>query len=342
MNYLKIATVINWVVIGVLFTLVMLETLFPAKGGDAASSMGRVFYYLAIFVLVVLITLNLLPFKWSRYTAFVLIAVPLFWTQFGSSISRFKRGIVDMIEAKPFFEEKERDKMARAILNGKPDRLKKYIAEFGPQLRKNAYGYPLLEMAVKSSVFEHKDLEPHIACINALLDAGVPIRSENPDDQPIHYEPAEHGNPLILRLLLEKGASANAKTTEFGSGRRNVVPIIFAALDTSYGSYDCTKALLDHGADPNAIMPRHGDRLKISPLLYAAERQYWGVCKMLIEKGADPRYTTPDGTSLQVFIDQGDSYYPEDEQALADFEAVRKIVEGSTPADNTPISPSSP
>ncbi|MGN7884706.1 hypothetical protein [Dyadobacter sp. 22481] len=208
MNYLKIATVINWVVIGVLFTLVMLETLFPAKGGDAASSMGKVFYYLAIFVLVVLITLNLLPFKWSRYTAFVLIAVPLFWTQFGSSISRFKRGIVDMIEAKPFFEEKERDKMARAILNGKPDRLKKYIAEFGPQLRKNAYGYPLLEMAVKSSVFEHKNLEPHIACINALLDAGVPIRSENPDDQPIHYEPAEHGNPLILRLLLENKARA--------------------------------------------------------------------------------------------------------------------------------------
>lgn len=333
MNYLKIATIITWVVIGVLFVLVMLETLFPAKGGDPASGMGRVFYYLAIVVLVVLVVLNLLPYKWSRYTAFALVAIPLFWAQFGSSISRFKRGIVDMIEAKPFFEERERDKMAKAILNGKPDKLKKYIAEFQPQLRKNAYGYPLLEMAVKSSVFEYKDLDARIACIDALLDAGVPIRSENSNSQPIHYEPAEHGNPRLLRLLLERGASANARTTEFGSGRPNVVPIIFAALDTPYGAYNCTKALLDHGADPNAIMPRDGDRKKISVLLYAAERQYWGVCKMLIEKGADPRYTTPDGTSLQTFIDQGENFYPEDEQALADFEAVRAIVVGPSTTD---------
>lgn len=333
MNYLKMATIITWVVISVLFVLVMLETLFPAKGGDAASGMGRAFYYLAIIVLVILITLNLLPYKWSRYTAFVLVAFPIFWMQFGSSISRFKRGIVDMIEAKPFFEEKERDKMAKAILNGKPDKLKKYIAEFQPQLRKNAYGYPLLEMAVKSSVFESKELDPRIACINALLDAGVPIRSENPNDQPIHYEPAEHGNPRLLRLLLEKGASANAKTTEFGSGRPNVVPIIFAALDTPYGAYACTKALLDHGADPNAIMPRDGDHVKMSALLYAAERQYWGVCRLLIEKGADPRYITPDGTSLQTFIEQGESFYPEDEQALADFEAVRALVVGPETPD---------
>lgn len=332
MNYLKIATIITWVVISVLFVLVMLETLFPAKGGDASSGMGRLFYYLAIVVLVVLITLNLLPYKWSRYTAFALVAVPLFWMQFGSSISRFKRGIVNMIDAKPFFEEKERDKMAKAIMNGKPDKLKKYIAEFQPQLRKNAYGYPLLEMAVKSSVFEYKNLDARIACIDALLDAGVPTRSENPNAQPIHYEPAERGNPRLLRFLLERGASANAKTTEFGSGRPNVVPIIFSALDTSYGAYECTKALLDHGADPNAIMPRDGDHLKMSPLLYAAERQYWRVCKMLIEKGADPRYITPDGTSLQTFIDQGKSFYP-DEKDLADYEAVRAMVEGSSLTD---------
>ncbi|OJV14818.1 MAG: hypothetical protein BGO21_19230 [Dyadobacter sp. 50-39] len=332
MNYLKTVTVANWVVIGVLFALVMLETLFPAKGGDAASGMGRVFYYLAIIILIILIVLNLLPYTWSRYTAFAMIAIPFLWIQFGSSVSRFGRGIVDMIEAKPFFEEKERDKMARAILDGKPDKLKKYIADYQPQLRKNAYGYPLLEMVVKSAVFE-KDLDARIACINSLLDAGVPIRSENPSDQPVHYEAAEHGNPRILRLLLERGANANARTTEFGSGRPNVVPIIFAALDTSYGAYECTKALLDHGADPNAIMPHYGDRAKMSALLYAAERQYWSVCKLLIEKGADPRYTTPDGTSMQPFLEQGDSFYPEDAQALADFEAVRAIVEGPAAAD---------
>ena len=80
MNYLKIVTIFNWVVIALLFLLVMAETLFPTKGGgDAASGMGRAIYYLAIIALVVLVSLNLLPFNWSKYTAFILVAVPLFW-----------------------------------------------------------------------------------------------------------------------------------------------------------------------------------------------------------------------------------------------------------------------
>jgi len=326
MNYLKIVTIINWVVIGVLFLLVMAETLSPAKGGDAASGMGKAFYYLAIVVLILLISLNLLPYKWSKYTAFVMIAVPFFWAQFGSSITNFKRGIVDMIEAKPLFEDKERDRMAVAIFNGKPDKLKKYLAEVQPRIRDNAYGYPLLKMAVNHSSRATENQDAYLECVRALLQAGVSIKSDDPEDEKILFEPATSGNPRVLRFLLENGADANAKVTDYGSGKRGQVPIIFEALGTPYGAYDCVKALLDHGADPNAVKPRDGDRKKMSVLLYAAERQYWGVCKMLIEKGADPRYTTPDGTSLQTFIDQGENFYPQDEQALADFEAVRAIL----------------
>ena len=327
MNYLKIVTIVNSVVIALLFLLVMAETLFPTKGGDAASGMGRAIYYVAIILLVLLVTLNLLPFNWSKYTAFVIIVVPVFWVAFGSSINNFKRGITNWIEAKPLFEDKERDRMAVAIFNAKPDKLKKYIAEVQPRLRENAYGYPLLEMAVANAGSVNDDSERRLECIRALLQAGVSIKSDDPDVEKIHFSPATSGNAPVLRLLLEHGADANARVTDYGSGRRDVVPIVFEALASSYGAYACVKALLDHGADPNAIMPWDGDHEKMSVLLYAAERQYWSVCKMLIEKGADPRYTTPDGTSLQTFIEQGDSFYPEDKQALADFGAVRAIVE---------------
>ncbi|MBO9613295.1 MAG: ankyrin repeat domain-containing protein [Dyadobacter sp.] len=327
MNYLKIVTIVNSVVIALLFLLVMAETLFPTKGGDAASGMGRAIYYVAIILLVLLSTLNLLPFNWSKYTAFVIIVVPVFWVAFGSSISNFKRGITNWIEAKPLFEDKERDRMAVAIFNAKPDQLKKYIAEVQPRLWDNAYGYPLLEMAVANAGSVNNDGERRLESIRALLQAGVSIKSDDPDVEKIHFSPATSGNAPVLRLLLEHGADANARVTDYGSGKRDVVPIVFEALATSYGAYACVKALLDHGADPNAIMPWDGDHEKMSVLLYAAERQYWGVCRMLIEKGADPRYTTPDGISLQTFIEQGDSFYPENKQALADFEAVRAIVE---------------
>lgn len=83
MSYLKVISFVNWIAISLLFVLVMAETLFPAKGGDAASGMGKSIYYLAIIVLILFLVLNLMPFRWSKYLTFGLIVVPLAWIKFG-------------------------------------------------------------------------------------------------------------------------------------------------------------------------------------------------------------------------------------------------------------------
>jgi hypothetical protein len=58
--------------------LVAMETIFPAKGGDAAGrGMGQFIFVVAIVALVLLLILNFLPYKWAKYTAFWLVAVPI-------------------------------------------------------------------------------------------------------------------------------------------------------------------------------------------------------------------------------------------------------------------------
>ena len=64
LNMEKIISIVNWIVIAVLAFMVIMETLNPTKGGDAAGrGIGQAIYYLAIMGVIVLVILNLLPFK---------------------------------------------------------------------------------------------------------------------------------------------------------------------------------------------------------------------------------------------------------------------------------------
>ena len=99
MNLLKIITILNWFVIANIGFLVAAETLFPAKGGDAAGrGMGQAIYYLAIIALVVLLGLNLLPYKWAKYTAFGLVAVPILYVQLNPTWRKWTRAVNYIIE----------------------------------------------------------------------------------------------------------------------------------------------------------------------------------------------------------------------------------------------------
>nr|WP_295922798.1 hypothetical protein [uncultured Dyadobacter sp.] len=326
MHYLQIISFVNWIAITLLFVLVMAETLFPAKGGDAASAMGKGIYYLAIIVLILLLALNLMPFRWSKYLTFGLIVVPLAWIKFGSSVGKLKRTITGIIDAKPIFEDREREDMARAIFRSKPDRLRKYL-KTQSRMQESAYAYPVLVLAVKAAVNFADHPADRLACIQALLDAGVPIASRNTSEENLLFAPASMSNARVLAFLLANGADANSKVTDYGSGRRNTVPVIFESMGIASGALACVEALLAHGANPNALKPRDGDRLNVSVLLYAAERQRWDICALLIEKGADPHYVTSDGTSLGKYMAEAEPFNSDGFVTIANFERVKKSIQ---------------
>ena len=84
----------------------------------------------------------------------------------------------------------------------------------------------------------------------------------------------KHERPDALRLLLERGVSANAANK---SGQT----ILFSAV--MRGEAECARILLDAGADPNPNMP-HG----MSPLNWAGNRGDTAIMNLLLERGADP------------------------------------------------------
>jgi heme/copper-type cytochrome/quinol oxidase subunit 2 len=142
MNFLKLITIFNWVVIAALAVFVAIATFSPSgKGGDAyGRGLVQMYFFIAIIALIVLLVLNLLPFKWAKYTAFALMLAFYFFPKIISVIGKIKQSVTAGIEAtKPIFADKERERIARAIYNGDPETLKNLL-KTTPTARLNENG----------------------------------------------------------------------------------------------------------------------------------------------------------------------------------------------------------
>lgn len=320
MNILKIVTYFNWLVIAVLVYVVAMETIFPAKGGDAAGrGIGQAIYYLAIFALVLLTVLNLLPYKWGKYAAFWVVAVPFLYFQIQPIYSKLKRNVRNMIqETRPIFEDPERDALARAIRDGKPEKLKELLQVPVARLNENGeiLGYAVGE-AASSSYRPAEKLE----CVRVLFQSGVKLDSTRGWEVPVHMSVADVGNAALLRLLLEQGANANATQVHF---KRS---ILFEAIGSYQEPEASVRVLLEFGADPNAKALFDEEEGRVSPLWRAAKLERWGVCLVLLEKGADPGFTTKNGETLSTLIAGVDRSFPEEGYSRqTDFERLKTLL----------------
>lgn len=134
-----------------------------------------------------------------------------------------------------------------------------------------------------------------------LLAAGANVNDALPDGAPALIVAAHSGQGATAMLLLEKGADPNAAA------------IGYTALHAAVlrGDYDLVRALLKHGANPNAQILRgtpsrraNGHQFELlSPLFgataYAQAAQYLEVEMMrtLAAGGADTRLVKGDGTT---------------------------------------------
>jgi len=303
MNFLKIITIFNWTIVAFLAYLVTMESAFPTKGGDAAGrGIGIAIYYLAIAGLIVLIVLNLLPYPWAKYTAFGIVAVPFLLIQADPLITKTKDFFRARREdAKPIFEDKERDQLARAFRNGEPEKFNQLLQTPIPRLHE---GGEFLSYAIGEATVATYRQQEKIACVRQLFEAGATLESTQGRDVPIHFSPAFSGNATMLRMLLEKGADANVVHKNYH------YPILFEAIN-SYQEPEATiRVLLEYGANPNATAVFDDEVGPVSPLYRAAEQERWGICLALLEKGANPDFVSPKGISIRDLVQQADREFP--------------------------------
>ena len=100
------------------------------------------------------------------------------------------------------------------------------------------------------------------------------------------------------KLLLDKGASVNAKT------RYDQTPLFFAC---DRGSLEMAKLLVEHGADLNA----KDNFYNATPLTWAMQKKNNGLISYLLEKGVDPADVLTDSIRsnkkdlFQLALDKG-------------------------------------
>jgi ankyrin repeat protein len=127
----------------------------------------------------------------------------------------------------------------------------------------------------------------HAECVRRLLDAGANTEvKQKYNGTALHYA-VDAGHVECVRLLLAKGARTEAR----GEGGRK--PLHLAASNCcGECSIECMRALLDAGADINAVYPRwSGDKSGTTPLMECAggESESSRECaRLLLERGADP------------------------------------------------------
>ncbi|WP_170061122.1 ankyrin repeat domain-containing protein [Spirosoma aerolatum] len=327
---LKYITVINWIIIGILALLVISSLLFPTKGGDAAGrGMGEATLILAGIVLGVLLLLNLIPYTWAKYVAFSMIMLPfaiLLLSSLGSSLKDVVRTITysqSDYDGSAYFSDPTLKKLLAACFDQNVDKVETLLQEPCPQINNlDTQG----EQTVLDYIATHysqytRDWEKTKRIMELMMAAGATINSTNPARVSTHAASVWNATPDMLNFFLDHGADPNA----VGS---NGVPILYEAIRSGGpDSIDKVRLLLDRGADCMLVGTYDQNTKNYTPLLFASAFGYWDTCLLLIQWGADVHYTSPDGTTIQTYIDFFEDHYKgADSLHPAEFDQVKAVL----------------
>jgi Ankyrin repeats (3 copies) len=323
MTLIKIVTAANWVVIGLLAILLIVGLFNPSSGGgDAATAgLGKALFMIGIFSFIILLVLNLLPYDWSKYTALGLVVAPLLFITSAFTFTRWKQEAAERKRnEQPYFDDQERNQIAEALFEANPEKIKKYVAQYGSLLQDPSQGYPVMQLAVDCITRYGDQQQNRYECLQILLDARIATQFTDSENSTQHVGYIALGNPKLLEFLLKNGFNPNAKSNDFQMGQQNI-PILFAAINVNYSAQENLKLLLQYGVDPNSPYTL-ADR-PTTALMFAAKNNRWDLCLLLLENGADPLYLSPDGNNLEKIIKTNQGFNPDTYSTQEDYQKLK-------------------
>ena len=189
--------------------------------------------------------------------------------------------------------------------------LAELLVKYGANINaRNAMGHtPLCFAASHRAQYHMIDRLYGTRTVRYLLESGADISYQAPDGYSPLVAAIQAGNPSVVSVLLEAGASTVAPISyrhlepifaviahdlprlevaqEQGLSLdvRNAVyqtPLMWAAM---VGDHEAAQYLLDNKANPNAR-----DLTGWTPLVYAVDEGNEAICALLLDKGANPNY----------------------------------------------------
>ncbi|GAB3328264.1 hypothetical protein GCM10027299_30220 [Larkinella ripae] len=329
---MKTITITNWIFIG-LYLLLILYTLLGVNrpGNDAAGrGMETGFVVVGGFAVAALLVLNVLPYRATKIIALVLMALPGLMILYNVISNYLVARQYDQTEEARmngtlFFDDAPRRELAAAIAAADTARLRTLLQKPLSNLNESGHqGTTLLDFAAQHAIHSSAP-EKSMRCLDILLEKGATIQNADSTHKPTHYQICRTGSAALLEWFLKKGADPNAKPYDSS-------PLIFEVMGYGEERLEKVTLLLDYGADPDTPATNTGYAIRdwYTPLMHAAQEQLWDVCHLLLEKGADPTYRTPQGEDLKKIMTRREELYADMNDTPATYTDFKKALEADS------------
>jgi len=202
-------------------------------------------------------------------------------------------------ETKPCFKDEPRQKIAQAIDSYNLERLTFLLHNPPPNLNDadNDAHINLLDYARdRFSRYTHTPIHWK-PVFELLITAGAKIQATSAGRIDTHVRDAGIMEPAMLQYFLEKGANPNATNAE---GQ----PLILSIIQYGDDTFEKVQLLLQYGLDLKQTTGNLDQLKNVTPLIAAASKQEWEICKLLVDAGDNIYYVNPEGISLKKVMNE--------------------------------------
>ena len=165
----------------------------------------------------------------------------------------------------------------------------------------------LTEMGVSPNIADDEGVSLLAKAVNKgdwaltklLIEHGAEPNARDESGRPVILIIAEHGNVELLELLelaLNAGADINLASVEAKNTALHVA--------ANNNQLDALSFLVGKGANINAQ-----NAIGFSPLIFAAKKEYYSLCRTLVELGANKELTTVNGNTARQIVRKAGSEY---------------------------------
>lgn len=300
---------IHWgaiIILSLLLSVMLYELLF-IKGGSGEAGGGKGMGLLVMIVLGVLLAL-LVALKFAtgvygNYGAFAIIFGLFLYFNYSKEIANLIALPVRLFVSVPdagneYFKDEPRRKIAKAIDNYDLEKLEQLLQNPPANINEadNAAHINLLDFA-RDRFGKYEQAPIHWQPVfDALIQAGTTIAGDGKGRIDTHVRDIGMMEMDMLHYFLEKGANPNAKNEE---GQ----PLVLFIIQYGDDKPQKVESLLKYGLDLKKSVGNIDYLKNVTPLMAAAAKEEWGICKMLVEAGDDITYVNAEGQSLQTVLD---------------------------------------